>query len=370
MKKKILLTGGGTGGHFFPLLAVADVILELTRTAPPEMYYIGPPNPFEDDLRLRGIKVYHIAASKLRRYFDWQNIIDIPKFIFSLIQSLFFVYRIMPDIIFSKGGTGSLPTVLAGKFYFIPIVIHESDAIPGLQNRLAAHLAKRIGVSFKKAAEFFPREKTALIGNPVRAEILQGIYLDHKQSKINLGFDPDQPLILILGGSQGAATLNSFIWDNLTKLLKEIQIYHQTGPAKDENINLEKLGDEEKNRYRYKNFLTAPEMKQALAAADLVLARAGAGSIFEIAALGKPAILIPLPTAAGNHQLFNAYEYAETGAAIVIEEDNFKPSIVLNQIKTIIDNPKKMEEMAAAAKSFAKPRAAKIIAEEILKFGL
>lgn len=372
-QKRILLTGGGTGGHVCPLLAVADSIIKLTKLGDVEMFYAGPKNPLNAEFSDKGIKVYNIASSKLRRYFDLKNFLDVPKFFFSLFQAFFILYRLMPDVVFSKGGPGAFPVTLAARFYFIPVIIHESDAIPGLTTRLSAVFAKRIGISFKKASEFFPPKKTALVGNPVRSEILNGVGIDSRQAKTYLGFNPDEPLVLVLGGSQGAAQLNTFILNNLEELLGEVQIYHQTGPNNEKEVEavakniLNALSETKRSRYKLIGFLGLSDLKQALSAADVVFSRAGAGGIFEIAAFGKPSILVPLGGSANDHQLYNAYDYAENGAAIVVEEGNFKINIILTQIREILRDARKRQEMSSAAKSFSKPNAAEVIAQEILK---
>lgn len=362
--KTIVLTGGGTGGHFFPLVAVADALRELTKGMNVEIVYVGPPSPLNVEFIKREIKVYRIAGSKWRRYFDWRNFLDIPKFLFSIFQALFLFFWLKPAVVFSKGGVSSFSVVLAAKTYLRPVIIHESDAVPGLQNKLSAFLADRIGISFREAAKFFPVQKTALVGNPVRPEILSGLTLDKRQAKMGLGFEPDQPLLAILGGSQGAAVLNNFVAGNLEALLNIVQVFHQSGPDKEAAIA---LSESEKKRYRQEDFLDSSRLRQVLAAADVILSRAGSGAIFEIAAFGKPSILIPLSGSAADHQLLNAYEYAQTGAAVVIEEPNFKINIVLAQLKGILNDPRKSEEMSQAAQAFARPQAAQIIAQEILK---
>lgn len=373
---RIVLTGGGSGGHIFPLVAVADSLIEIKNELKLdnlEIFYLGPQNIFNEEFKRRDIKVFNISGAKWRRYLDIANLVDIPKFFWSFIQALFILFKLMPDVVFSKGGTGALPVILAAKFYFIPIIIHESDSIPGLTNRISGKLAKRVAISFLKSAVFFPREKTALIGQPVRHNLLVDLPVSYSNIKKYLGFNEDMPLILVLGGSQGAAIINNFIVNNLESLLQEFQIYHQTGPLNKEEVEiitnqiLMNLSDSLKRRYRCVGFLDSDQLRLALSAADLVISRAGAGAIFEIAAFGKPAILIPITESANNHQLNNAYEYANTGAAVVVEEANFKLNIILRQIKNIIEDRRLQEEMIQAAKKFARPKAARMIAEEILK---
>ncbi|KKU91308.1 MAG: hypothetical protein UY23_C0002G0047 [Candidatus Jorgensenbacteria bacterium GW2011_GWA1_48_11] len=366
---RILLTGGGSGGHVYPLVAVAE---ELKKQAPQaQIYYFGPKSALNAEFVNLGIGVYNIASSKLRRYFSLANFIDVPKFFWSLVQAFFKLYFLMPDVVFSKGGPGALSVILAAKFYLIPVIIHESDAVPGLTNRLSAKLAKRIGISFAEAAKYFPKNKTALVGNPLRSGLLASVNLTQAQAKKDLRFETNKPLILVLGGSQGAQVINSLIWDNFLSILEISQVYHQVG-----DLNLSEIKDfiagapQEirlaGDQYKFTGFFDLPSLREALFAADLVISRAGAGAIFEIAAFGKPSILVPLEGAANGHQRVNAYAYAETGAAEVIEEENFTINILKTQIKDILGNAAKMGEMATAAKAFAKPDTAQVLAKEIL----
>ncbi|PIR06902.1 UDP-N-acetylglucosamine--N-acetylmuramyl-(pentapeptide) pyrophosphoryl-undecaprenol N-acetylglucosamine transferase [Candidatus Jorgensenbacteria bacterium CG_4_8_14_3_um_filter_38_10] len=373
-KIKILLTGGGTGGHIYPLIAVADSLIKITKESV-EIFYLGPENPLNNEFKERGIKVYKILSSKLRRYFDLANFLDIPKFFLSCFQTLWRLYWLMPDVVFSKGGPGALAVILAAKFYFIPVIIHESDAIPGLTNKISSHFAKRIGISFKRTASFFPASKTALVGHPLRPTVLPEQAIGKEAAKQFLSFDVNIPLLLVLGGSQGSTRINNFIINNLDKLLPLAQIYHQTGKNNYQEALaasgevLRNIDQSFHSRYHLVDFLDSMKLRDSLAAADLVISRAGAGTIFEIAAFGKPSILIPLPEAASHHQLFNAYDYAESGAAVVIEEANLKINIVLNQIQKILFSSQNISSMAEAARSFARPQAAEIIAREILKLG-
>ena len=371
--KRILLTGGGTGGHIYPLIAVAEELYYLANQKQEiEIRYFGPTSNLEKEFAVIGIKTERIASSKWRRYSSLKNFIDIPKFILSFFQALWKVFWFMPDITFSKGGTGSLAVVLASRFYLIPVIIHESDSVPGLTNLLAARFAQKIFISFKKAAQYFPAEKTILVGNPIRRHILENIP-DSETAKKGFGFNPAEPVILVLGGSQGAVRINNFILDNLEEILKNFQIIHQTGPANFEEIKkesdflLKTLGESYKGRYYLTGYLeNVKEIKNAFAATDLVLSRAGAGAIFEIAAFNKPAILIPLEEAANNHQRINAYEYTETGAAIVLEESNFKPSIFITQVQKILGDGGLKEKMSEVAKKFSQPEASQKIAISLL----
>ncbi|MCP6719784.1 MAG: UDP-N-acetylglucosamine--N-acetylmuramyl-(pentapeptide) pyrophosphoryl-undecaprenol N-acetylglucosamine transferase [Patescibacteria group bacterium] len=372
MKKRILLTGGGTGGHIYPLLAVADEIKRMTQ-GEVEILYLGTKHTLNEEFVKRDIQVYRVASSKLRRYFALANFIDIPKFFFSFFQALFRLYFLMPDVIFSKGGPGALAVVLAARFYFIPVIIHESDAVPGLTNKISAIFTKRIFIAFKTAASYFKASKTTLVGNPIRHELFLNRPPDMEGAKARLRFDSKKPLVLFLGGSQGAARLNTFVFDNLEGFLNVTQVFHLVGEGNIKEAQefvkffFKDKGDLQ-GRYQFAGFLDAERSKIVLTAANVVVSRAGSGAIFEVASFGKPSILIPLPEAASDHQRINAYEYARGGAAVVIEETNFTFNVVRIQIENLLKDAEAVRRMSEAARNFAKPEAAEIIARQIVEF--
>ena len=372
-KLRILVTGGGSGGHIYPLLAVLEALnktIEKTRLEA-EIRYLGASGRYRFLISSQNVSVIDITEAKIRRYFSLKNLFDIPKFILSLFQSFWHVFWFMPDVLFSKGGPGSLPVVLACAFYRIPIFIHESDSIPGLANKLAAKYAKKIGLAFESAEQFFDSRKTAVFGNPVRESLFSGI-LPQEETKRVLGFNSQEPLLLFLGGSLGSERINDFVLNNLEELIKDFQVLHQTGISNYQSVKneaaviLKDYLEEEKTRYQLIGFFEK-NYKDALEAADLIISRAGGGIIFEIAGFGKPSILIPLKEAASDHQKLNAYEYADTKAAIIIEEKNLLPHLFINQVKDLFSQPIKLKQMSEAAKNFAKPEAAQMVAEDILR---
>ncbi len=386
---RILFAGGGTGGHIYPIIAVAEQLMILSRNKgiDLDLRYLGAAGDFKETLLASGISISHIFSAKLRRYFDIRNFLDIFIFFISFFQALWKVFWIMPDVLFSKGGPGALAVVLAARFYRVPVIIHESDSVPGLTNLLSAGFSDKIGISFASAVQYFIRKaknerkkaelagKIALVGNPIRNSLISGGKKMDAAKEI-LGFDSREPLILIIGGSQGAEKINDFMLSAAEELIKEFQIFHQTGNknfngVKNElDVIFEYYPEEIKKRYKLAPYFEE-NLKDVYAAADVVVSRAGSGSIFEIAAFGKPAILIPAPeNVVGRHQIVNAYEYAETGAAIVIEQDNLVLHIFLSQLKKLFSDREKLKTMSEAAKKFFKPEAAKIIAEEIIRLGI
>lgn len=374
-EKRILLAGGGSGGHLYPLLAVAEAIKKIAQAEGQNisLYYFGPTDERATILSQAGVRMRFIASGKFRRYFSLQNILDIPKFFLSVIQVFWKTFWLMPDAIFSKGGPGALPVIFAGWFYRVPILIHESDAAPGITTLISSPFAKRIALSFEITSKYFNAAKVFLSGNPVRADLLES-RPEQRASKEEFGFKPDEPLTLILGGSLGSQRINEFVVVNLPEILAITQVLHQTGKENFEDVK--KLSQAEllempvrgelESRYEPIPYFES-NFKTAYAAADLVVSRAGSGTIFEIAALGKPSIIIPLFESANDHQRLNAFEFAKTGAAVVIEENNLLPGIFANQLKAILGNQESINKMSAAAYQFFKPKAAELIAQEILK---
>jgi UDP-N-acetylglucosamine--N-acetylmuramyl-(pentapeptide) pyrophosphoryl-undecaprenol N-acetylglucosamine transferase len=374
-KVKVLLTGGGSGGHLYPLIAVSEELANIAYNEGIDLSldYLG---PFDNNTKLaletHNIEIHSLLSSKIRRYASLVILLDVPAFFISIFQALFKVLFIMPDVLFSKGGPGALPVVLACRFYRIPVVIHESDAVPGSTNYITGrHFAKAIGVSFQKCSSYFDPAKTAFVGNPVRNEIL---YKRPTQAdaKTLIGLEAKKPVIFILGGSLGSQRINNFILDNLENILSIAQIIHQVGIKNFDAVKTQiksVFGDEvqaQKSGYVFFPFLEE-NLKVAYSAADLIVARAGAGTIFETASFGKPLVLIPLPEAANDHQRANAYEFAELGGGIVIEEDNLLPDIFIDQIKNILNSPEKLKQMGEASLKFFKPGAAEALAREIIQ---
>jgi UDP-N-acetylglucosamine--N-acetylmuramyl-(pentapeptide) pyrophosphoryl-undecaprenol N-acetylglucosamine transferase len=373
MKKlRVLFTGGGTGGHIYPIVAVATRMRDwaVRNGFEPDFRYFGQPGNYAEILKAEGIRISTIATSKLRRYFSLLNVLDFFKFFFGFFQGLWKLYWFMPDVMFSKGGPGALSVVFAGRFYLIPLVIHESDAIPGLTNKVSARFARIVDLSFTAAANYFSKikAKVVIVGNPTRPEFLTGIPED--QAKKNLGFDPQKPVLLFLAGSQGSNRMNDFVIGNLEALLLKFQIIHSVGREKFKEYK-DQYDFITKNyspvltqNYKFSDYLD--NVSLAMDAADLVISRGGAGAIFEIAGKGKPSIIVPFPEAASDHQRENAYAYEETGATIVIEQENLLPSIFIGQVEKIFGSADLWKKMSGAAHDFATPQAADKIASDVL----
>ncbi|MDO8676569.1 MAG: UDP-N-acetylglucosamine--N-acetylmuramyl-(pentapeptide) pyrophosphoryl-undecaprenol N-acetylglucosamine transferase [Candidatus Azambacteria bacterium] len=372
---RIVLTGGGTGGHLFPLVAVSRKLNELARSSDlgePEIYYLGPGLFLESSLEREEMNFHYkiIMTGKWRRYFSFKNFIDFFKIGIGLLQALYEVWRIMPDVIFSKGGYGSFGPVIAGWIYRIPIILHDSDSVPGLTNKILARFALLVAISFNEAADHFPKNKTYFTGEAIRDAFFLPPKPETERPLLHL--TSQRPTMLILGGSQGAQKINDIVLDILPDLLNMAEVIHQTG---DENylsvlgeskVALAGLSGELLASYHPVNFLVEPEYIAAYHSADLVISRSGAGSIFEIAASGKASIIIPITDSANNHQRKNAYIFASDGRAEVIEESNLTPRLLMSVIGTILNNPGKKKSMEEKARKFATPDAAKLIAQALL----
>jgi UDP-N-acetylglucosamine--N-acetylmuramyl-(pentapeptide) pyrophosphoryl-undecaprenol N-acetylglucosamine transferase len=370
---KILLTGGGSGGHFYPLIAIAEKINELCekeKIINIKLYYMSD-TPYDKRMLFEnGITYVQVPAGKMRLYFSIKNFFDIFSIMggaFFGLLSMFFIY---PDVVISKGGYAAFPAVFAARLLRIPVIIHESDSSPGRMNLWTAKFAKRIGVSWPEAAEKFPQEKTAHVGQPIRRNILHG--------SPDGSFDffkllPNIPVLLVIGGSQGADKINNAILQILPDALSRYQIIHQTGPKLEEDVQLRSKLILEKSpytsRYIVVPYLNDLSTRMAAGCASLVISRAGS-TIFEIASWGTPSIIIPITNSNGDHQRKNAFSYARSGAAEVIEETNLKPHVLLGEIDRLFSTPDKLAQMKNSALAFADPHAAEKIAQVALEFGL
>lgn len=364
---KILLTGGGTGGHIFPLVAVAKK-MRAKIGSELELLYVGSGAILEKEVMAKeGIKAKFVKSAKLRRYFSLENIFDLWKMPVGFLQSLWLLLWFMPDAIFSKGGYVSVPVILVAWLYRIPVFIHESDAVPGMANQFLAKFAKRIGVAYPSAEQYFPKDKTAFVGNPMRENVTGG---DGYALREKIGFTQSRKTILVLGGSQGSKTVNDMVVRNLPKLLRQAQIIHQTGERDYERVvhfaaeQGVKAGHE---GYLPLKFLDEISLRDAYALCDMVISRAGANTIAEIAANAKPVILIPLEGSANDHQRMNAYSLAKIGAAIVLEENNLGEHILLQKIESILNDADLAVSMGQKIKTFHHESATEVIANAVIE---
>jgi UDP-N-acetylglucosamine--N-acetylmuramyl-(pentapeptide) pyrophosphoryl-undecaprenol N-acetylglucosamine transferase len=365
---RIAFVGGGTGGHFYPLIATAESVLLQNPTA--ELLYIGPTSFNEDELKANRIRHVYCPAGKMRRYFSFANFFDIFKTGAGVFVALYQLFIWYPDVLFSKGGYTSVPVLLAARFYRIPVVIHESDSKPGRASLLAKNFARYIGIAFTEVAEYFPVDKTALVGIPIRKVITT---IDNDPfTKLNI--PNDTPLIFVTGGSLGADRINALILKSLTRLLPQYRIFHQTGTELEQTViqTAQSLVSDPAllSRYYVKGTVSASTVAALLDASSLVITRAGSTSLFEIALHGKPSIVIPIPEEISHDQRTNAYAYARTGAASVLEEGNLTENLLTAEIQSIMGDPDRYQHMSASARVFARPEAAQLVASALISIGV
>jgi len=368
---KVVFAGGG-GGHFYPIIAIAQelgALLEERRIANVQMYFIAD-KPYDERALFEHRLIFkRLSTGKMRTYTSAassENIIDMFKTGIACVHAICMLFALYPDVVIGKGGYASFPTLFAARLLRIPVIIHESDAVPGRVNRWAGKFAKRIAVSYPEAAQYFPQGKTAFTGAPIRHEIQAPI---REGSHEFFGLDPALPTLFVLGGSQGAQVINDGIVEALPQLVERYQLIHQTGP-----LNLTEVEqtsaltlENNPNAHRYKPlaYLNDEAMVRAAGIADLVISRAGS-TVFELASWGLPSIMIPLAIAHGDHQRKNAYIYAKAGACEVIDEANLTPHILAAEINAVMDDPERRKRMASAAKAFAKDNAAAKITQQIV----
>ncbi|HYD93562.1 MAG TPA: UDP-N-acetylglucosamine--N-acetylmuramyl-(pentapeptide) pyrophosphoryl-undecaprenol N-acetylglucosamine transferase [Candidatus Paceibacterota bacterium] len=374
---KVVFAGGGTGGHFYPIIAVAEEIRAIARERRllmPKLYYLAPAAFDQEALFENEIQFEACPAGKWRRYFSLKNYADLLVTATGFICALTALFRIYPDLVFSKGGYASVPVVLAARVLGIPVMIHESDAKPGRANLMASKFAFRIGVAFDSAIPFFPKavhSKIARTGVPIRRAIATP---ESEGARQELGLDSSVPTVLVLGGSSGATAINDVVVAALPELLQTANVIHQTGKDNIEAVErLAKVVIEKSphaDRYHPFPYLNTLAMRRSAGAADLIISRAGITTIAEIALWRKPSILIPIPESVSHDQRTNAYAYAHTGAAVVLEQGNLTQNLLVSEVRRILSDEALRKEMAEKSAAFASTDAAKIIAEEIVSIGL
>lgn len=370
---KILLTGGGTGGHFYPLIAIAEKLVEEAdkqKIIDLKLYYMSD-KPYDKRILFENkISYIQIPTGKMRTYFSISNFFDIFKTAIGAFLGLIRMFVIYPDVVISKGGYAAFPAVLAARLLRIPVIVHESDSYPGRLNVWTAKFALHVAISWPEASEYLPKDKTALTGQPIRKEIMHG---DPNNAHNFFKLNSNLPIILVLGGSQGAQMINDNIVDVLPELISRYQIIHQTGMKNiDEVKSRSKLliaNNPNAERYVPIAYLNNLATRMAAGCANIIISRAGS-AIFEIASWGIPSIIIPITNSNGDHQRKNAFNYARAGACEVIEEANLTSHLLVSEIDKLLSSKEKLEEMKQKALSFATPLAAELIASSAINIAL
>lgn len=370
MRIRVLVSGGGSGGHLYPALAVAA---QLQKEYQAEILYLGSDDGLETELvPTAGFPFAIIKAGKLQRYVSWKTLTGVGRVPVGMAQAVGIVRKFRPHAAFTSGGYVAVPAGLAARLNGVPLLMHQEDVSPNLSNRLIAPLATRISVAFVDSLAYFPKGKTLQLGNPVRQAILDMRTVPPQEARRTLGFEADEPLLLVTGGSQGARHLNQVVAQALPDLLARCQVLQISGKKLfDETRALAEqvmanLDEQAKQRYRLVPYMDA-EMPAALQGADLVLCRSGAATLSELAVLSKPSLLVPLPPAlGGSPQEVNAQMFGRQQAAQVIRDDDLKPEMLVTRVMSIILSNTTLESMAHAAGDVAKPDATRAIAAQIV----
>jgi len=368
---KVLVSGGGSGGHIYPALAVATLLKKQYEAS---ILYLGSDDGLETELApAAGFPFAIVKAGKLRRYVSWQTVTGVARVPVGMAQASSIVRRFAPDVVFTSGGYVAVPAGLAARMNNVPLLMHQQDVPPNLSNRLLAPLATRISVAFADSLSYFPGRKTLELGNPIRQEMLDIRSVSTQEARRQLDFDANVPLLVVTGGSQGARHLNQEVCHALPELLPHCQILQISGKqlfaetrelAEETMANLDATT---RQRYRLVAYLNE-EMPIALQAATVVLCRSGAATLSELAVLGKPSILVPLPPAIGSSpQEANAAMFERQHAAEVIRDADLKREILLARVISIITSNTRIQAMSKATTTFAKPDATQAIAAEVVK---
>ena len=324
--KRIILTGGGTAGHVTPNIALLPRLKELQY----DIHYIGSYNGIEKELiEPFGIPYHGISSGKLRRYFSLQNFTDPFRVIKGFSEAKKLIKLLEPDVIFPVGDSVSVPVVIAGKKCKVPAIIHESDMTPGLANKLSIPSAAKVCCNFPETVKLLPADKAVLTGSPIRQELLSG----SKSKAIEFtGLTSDKPVILIIGGSLGAAAVNQAVRNVLPELLKDFQVIHLCGKNK---LDTSLQGVKGYVQYEY----IKDELKDLFVLTDIVISRAGANAICELLALHKPNLLIPLSASASRgDQILNARSFERQGFSMVLEEEELTDESLLSAVHQLYDN--------------------------------
>lgn len=352
--KRIVLTGGGTAGHVTPNIA----LLPSLQDAGYEITYVGSYDGIEKRL-IEDFNIPYIGIStgKLRRYFDPKNFTDPFRVLKGFSEAKKFLKEYKPDVVFSKGGFVSVPVVRAAAALKIPCIIHESDMTPGLANKLCFPVATKICCNFPETFDTLPEKKAVLTGTPIRKELAEG----SKLAGLDMcGFTANKPVIMVIGGSLGAANVNKAVRDALPQLLENFQVVHLCGKDKLDNLLLTTEG------YKQFEYIKA-ELKDIFAMADIVISRAGANAICELLALRKPNILIPLPAASSRgDQLLNADSFEKQGFSIVLHEDDLTTKLLVDKVQELYENRQSFyEAMDASGQMDAIPTIMKLIEDAV-----
>lgn len=365
--KKFIFAGGGTGGHIYPAIAIASGLKRKYQDS--DIIFIGTGKQLEKDLvEEAGFLLKTIHAKGFQRKLSIDTLISLRELMLGAADSIKILKEEKPDLVIGTGGYTAGPVVFFASLMGIPCAIHEQNVIPGVTNKILSRFVKKVFISFPESANYFPKNKVILAGNPVRPEITTGT---RREALERFGLSVDIPTVLSFGGSQGAMSLNNAICHVIKTLTisKEFQLIHITGKNNYDKI-IQSLIDDKIDLESARHIVIKPyinDMENAYAAADLVISRAGALTIAELSTCGKPAILIPLPSAANKHQDFNAALMEKNGAAVVIYEKDLTGEKLYQSICNIIFDRERLLKMSASSKKLARSSDLDTILQEIEK---
>ncbi len=352
---RILLTGGGSGGSAAPVIAVADAIARRLPSAE-FLYVITTTGPERAMVQAAGLHHATIRTGRLRRYASWRNFTDPALATAGLGQAVAVVRQFRPDVAFGAGGFATVPPLMAARLARVPVVVHQQDVQPGLANRMLAPFAVDCTVALEDTHRWPRWSDAPVVGNPVRAAMLQGTA---ERARQLFGLERGRPTVLITGGGTGALRLNQIAAEAAADLIEVCQIVHLTGVGK-------RVPGPTSAAYRQVEFLT-DEMADALAVADVVVSRAGMSALAEIGARGKASILVPMPD---SHQGLNAAAVARRGAALVLMEPRLTPGSLVEAVRSLLGDPNRRMALGTAAAALLPAAAADIVADRLLSFGL
>ncbi|MFP3896295.1 MAG: undecaprenyldiphospho-muramoylpentapeptide beta-N-acetylglucosaminyltransferase [Anaerolineales bacterium] len=357
---RLLVTGGGTGGHIYPALSVVEVLFSRGHLDRKEVAWVGSEDSIEERvLTKEGISFYPVTTGALRGSGVVGAVRGLIHSMTGASEARKILRRFDADVVLSTGGYVSVPLVLAAWSKGCPSLVYLPDMEPGLAVRLLAFFARRVAVSFPGVAEHFPPQKVMVSGYPVRSALYR---ISKDAARECLALRDDIPVLLVLGGSQGAHSINVAVRNELPALLRRVQLVHISGFDDQEMLEDARqiLSDDQRVRYHLFPYLYE-RMADALVAADLVVARAGAATLGEFPAVGLPAILVPYPHA-GQHQDVNARYLAQKGAAIVVQDHQLDGQLFA-RVQQLLDAPRRLEVMAHSSWALAAPNAAELIGE-------
>lgn len=377
---RVLVTGGSTAGHVMSAIAVVDELRKLaadTGVGEPELLYVGSHTRAEEPLvKAAGLSFRAVQTGKLRTYASIENAIDLARLPIGIVQAARIVAAFGPRVVFSTGGFGAVPPAIAAWLLRVPVVTHDQTATIGLANQIIARVARRIAVSDERAIEHLgprARQRAIVTGNPIRPGVLAGVA---DRAAEQSGFNPNDklPVVYITGGSLGARSINRAVEDQLEAILKRWRVIHQTGSQLDDGVSelarlttrADALPRDLRARYRPVAFLEPDRLADVYALASLVIGRSGAGTTSELAALGKPSVLIPLVPTRRDEQRKNAQRLADVGAAHVIDPSQLNGPRLRDTLLDLADDPARLSDMAGRSASLAHPHAPRTLAQIVL----